>query len=121
MTVDVIELRYDGRSLYAPAWIMPGQPDRSVTLHLGYGRTAAGRVGNGVGVNANLLRTSAAPWFADGLEIRKTGEQAILACTQYHHRMEGRHLARTATLDYFRENPKFAKEIETSGEPKQAS
>jgi MoCo/4Fe-4S cofactor protein with predicted Tat translocation signal len=117
VTVDVIELRYDGRSLHVPAWIMPGQPDRSVTLHLGHGRTAAGRVGNGIGVNANLLRTSAAPWFAEGLGIRKTGEQAILACTQYHHRMEGRHLARTATLDYFRENPKFAKEIETSGEP----
>ncbi len=116
VTVDIVELRYEGRTLNVPAWIMPGQPDRSVTLHLGYGRTAAGRVGTGVGVNANLLRTSAAPWFADGLQIRKTDEQAIAACTQYHHQMEHRHLARTATLDDFRKNPRFAKAIDTSGE-----
>jgi MoCo/4Fe-4S cofactor protein with predicted Tat translocation signal len=117
VTVDVLELSYDGRSLKVPAWIMPGQPDRSVTLHLGYGRAAAGRVGTGVGANVNLLRTSAAPWFANGLQIRKTDERAIAACTQYHHRMEGRHLARSATLDSFRKNPTFAKQIDTSGEP----
>ncbi|HJU08798.1 MAG TPA: TAT-variant-translocated molybdopterin oxidoreductase, partial [Rhodanobacteraceae bacterium] len=44
---DVIELRSRGRKLRAPVWIMPGQAPRSVTVHLGYGRTRAGRVGDG--------------------------------------------------------------------------
>jgi molybdopterin-containing oxidoreductase family iron-sulfur binding subunit len=111
LTVDVLELTYGGRKIQAPAWIMPGQPDGSVTVHLGYGRTHAGRIGTGVGFNANRLRTSAAPWFDGGLQIRKTGERAALACTQYHHWMEGRQLARSATLDHFRGDPKFAKTI----------
>ncbi|HEV2971466.1 MAG TPA: TAT-variant-translocated molybdopterin oxidoreductase [Pirellulales bacterium] len=110
VTVDVVELHYAGRKLQAPVWIMPGQPDNSVTVHLGYGRTAAGRIGSGIGFNANLLRTSAAPWFGSGLEIRRTGAQSPLACTQYHHRMEDRDLVRTATLDEFRRDPTFVKE-----------
>ena len=32
-------------------------------MFLGYGRTQAGRVGNGVGFNAYQLRTSDAPWY----------------------------------------------------------
>ncbi|HEV3415490.1 MAG TPA: TAT-variant-translocated molybdopterin oxidoreductase [Pirellulales bacterium] len=114
VTVDAVELSYAGHKLRAPVWIMPGQPDGSVTVHLGYGRTAAGRVGSGIGFNANLLRTSAAPWFDGGLEIRRTGEQMALACTQYHHRMEDRNLVRTATLDEFRRDPTFAKETAKS-------
>ena len=46
---DVVELTFKGRSVHAPVWITPGQAENSVTLHLGYGRTAAGRVGNGQG------------------------------------------------------------------------
>ena len=36
---------------------MPGHADDSVTLHLGYGRTRAGRVGQRAGFNAYALRT----------------------------------------------------------------
>ena len=46
--VDVVELRYRGATLEAPIFPMPGQPDDTVTLHLGHGRTMAGSVGNGV-------------------------------------------------------------------------
>ena len=49
-------------------------PTSRVTVHLGYGRTRAGRVGNGVGFNAYALRTSDAPWFgARRSRSRKTG------------------------------------------------
>jgi molybdopterin-containing oxidoreductase family iron-sulfur binding subunit len=44
-----------------------------VTVHLGYGRTRAGRVGTGVGFNAYALRTSDAPWFGGGLEVQEDG------------------------------------------------
>src|SRR5262249_23216808 len=34
---DVLELRYKGRPIEAPAWISPGHADGSVTVTLGYG------------------------------------------------------------------------------------
>ena len=49
---------------------LPGHADGVVTVHLGYGRTRAGRVGTGVGFNAYALRTSDAPWFGAGLRGR---------------------------------------------------
>jgi MoCo/4Fe-4S cofactor protein with predicted Tat translocation signal len=109
---DVIELAYRGRRLRAPAWILPGHADDCVTVHLGYGRTRAGRVGTGAGFNAYALRTSEAPWGGPGLGIRRTGEQYPLACTQFHHSIEGRHLVRAGTIDEYRKNPDFARQME---------
>lgn len=63
---DVVDLKYRGRSVRAPVWILPGQADDCVTVHLGYGRTRVGRVGNGVGFDAYALRTSDAPWGGSG-------------------------------------------------------
>ncbi len=34
---DGIELKYNGRTIVAPAWVMPGHADESVTAFLGYG------------------------------------------------------------------------------------
>ena len=104
---DVIELRYEGRTLQAPTWILPGHADECVTIHLGYGRTRAGKVGNGTGFNAYAIRTADAPCSGTGLEIRKIGTQYPLACTQFHHSMEGRDLVRAATLEEYRKNPNF--------------
>jgi molybdopterin-containing oxidoreductase family iron-sulfur binding subunit len=108
---DLVELRYGGRTVVAPVWIMPGQAPDSVTVHLGYGRTRAGRVGTGVGFNAYTLRTSDAPWFGSGLELRKTGNQYQLAGTQNHFSLEGRNMIRAATLDEYRKNPNFAQDM----------
>jgi molybdopterin-containing oxidoreductase family iron-sulfur binding subunit len=106
---DVIELRYRGLIARMPVFIVPGQPDESVTVFLGYGRRMAGRVGNAVeqaqAFNAYLLRTSDAPWFGAGLEISKTGERYLLATTQDHHAMEGRNPARVATLAEYEKDP----------------
>ena len=109
--VDVVELNYQGRSLRMPVWVVPGQAEGCVTLHLGYGRTRAGHVGTGTGFNAYLLRTSAAPLFGSGLALQKTAERLRLACVQLHHNMEGRELVRSATLQEFRQNPAFAREL----------
>lgn len=102
---DIVRLTLDGRTVHGPAWIVPGHADNTVTLPLGYGRQAAGRVGSGVGFNAYALRTSAAPWFAAGLEVTKTGERIDLATTQLHFNMEGRDLVLSATIDEFRAEP----------------
>jgi MoCo/4Fe-4S cofactor protein with predicted Tat translocation signal len=106
-----IELRYQGRTVKAPVWIMPAHPADSVTVHLGYGRTRGGRVANGAGFNAYLLRTSAAPWFGDGLEIRRTGGVYPLACTQNHWAMEGRRPVRSGTVAEYRADPEFVRKM----------
>ena len=117
MNEEVVELHYQGRVVRAPVWILPGHADDSVTVHLGYGRTHAGRVGTGVGFNAYALRTADAPWFSAGLEIRKTGERYQLVCTQNHHSMEGRNLVRSGTLVEYQKDPHFVHEIEHEPEP----
>ena len=105
---DMVELKYRGRTIHAPALAIPGHPDQTVTVHLGYGRTRAGRVGNGLGFNAYALRTSDAPWFGGGLEVRKTGERYMLAITQEHWSLEGRNIIRAATAEQYRKDPHFA-------------
>ena len=107
---DVVELTYATRRVKAPAWILPGQADGTVTLHLGYGRTRAGRAGSGLGANAYALRTAAAPWGGSGLTLKKTGERSRLASTQGHHTMQGRNLVRMATAEEFRKHPDFARD-----------
>ena len=103
----------------APVWIEPGQADDTVTVHLGYGRTRAGRVGNGAGFNAYALRTSDAPWSAPGCEVardrpdprrwprrsstaRSTGSRRRAAAAAE------RDLVREATLADFLKHPHFA-------------
>jgi molybdopterin-containing oxidoreductase family iron-sulfur binding subunit len=93
-----------------PAWIMPGQAEQSITVFLGHGRHRAGRVGTEVGVDVFGMRPSNAPWFGDGLLVKKTGERRRLAAMHHHFNMEGRDLIRTGTLEKFRAQPGFAQE-----------
>ncbi len=121
---DVVKLRYRGREVTAPVFILPGHADDAVTLHLGYGRDRAGRVGTGFGVNANALRTSESPWCGSGLEIHKTGESYRLARTQHHSLISSgnqkpqeeeseqafrREILHVATVEEYRKDPDFAK------------
>ncbi|MGH8230722.1 MAG: molybdopterin oxidoreductase, partial [Steroidobacteraceae bacterium] len=105
---DEVELRLRERTLKLPVWLLPGQSSRAVTLHLGYGRTAAGSVGNGRGWNAYALRLSDARWCAPGVTLRKTGQRHELAGTQQHFQLQGRDLVRVGTLSDFSANPRFA-------------
>ncbi|MCI0333198.1 MAG: 4Fe-4S dicluster domain-containing protein [Planctomycetes bacterium] len=104
-TGDVIAVSAGDQSVELPAFVVPGHPDQTLTLHLGYGRQRAGRVGNGVGADVYPLRRGSASWFADVTEIRNTGRTAELATTQHHHHMAGRELVRAGTLAEFREAP----------------
>ncbi len=110
---DLVELAYQGRRQEFPVFIQPGQPDGSITVYFGYGRTRTGQVGSNTGFDAYRLRTSDAPWFGGGVTIRKTGERYPLSVTQEHHAMEGRAPARYGTLADYLKDPEFArKEIE---------
>ncbi|WP_422924298.1 TAT-variant-translocated molybdopterin oxidoreductase [Singulisphaera sp. PoT] len=131
-TADLIVLDYRGRKVEAPAWIMPGQAEGTITVFLGYGRTRAGRVGTGVGYNAYKLRTSEAPWSDTGLTLKKVGRVYELATTESHRYVETRALAnvepskaaeereliRVATIAEYRKNPNFATEHKEEENPK---
>ncbi len=103
-----VELKFQGRTIVAPLWVMPGHADESVTVFLGHGRTRAGRVGTGTGFDAGWIRPLSTPWIGTGLEIRATGDKWPLATTQTQSTMEGREPLRIATLDEYQKNPKFA-------------
>ena len=107
-TGDQLKLTYQGRTLTAPVFIQPGHVKDSVTMHLGYGRTAAGRAGNGMGFNPYGLRTGSALWQDTGLEAVKTDGTHEFASTQNFHMLEApdrRHIIHKATIAEFKKNP----------------
>ena len=101
---DLVELRYRGRKVLAPLWVLPGHAENSVTIHLGYGRERAGSTGTGLGFNAATLQFSDAPWGGPGLELEKVGRAHPFASTQGHQNMEEREPVRSFSL----ENPSLA-------------
>jgi MoCo/4Fe-4S cofactor protein with predicted Tat translocation signal len=117
------DIKYKGLTLRLPVWVMPGQPDNVLTVHLGYGRWRAGRVGGmdrdkPLGFNAYKIRTSDAPWFNTGLEVTPAGQQYSLATTQLHFNMENRDVVRSRTLKDYLENPhEIHESTEGSQEP----
>jgi len=92
-----------------PVLIQPGQPEGTIAIALGYGRTNAGKAGNGVGQNAYPLINSANGSFAlTGATValeKVTGKTYPLASTQTHHNMEGRPIVRETTLEEYKKNP----------------
>ncbi len=81
---DVLEISAGGRAARCPALVLPGHADDSISLQLGFGRSACGRVGRGVGHRVESLRAASNFWF--GLaEVRKTGATYRLVTTQEHH------------------------------------
>jgi molybdopterin-containing oxidoreductase family iron-sulfur binding subunit len=122
-TQDVIEIEVQGSKLKGGIWRTPGHPDNCVTVSLGYGRTKAGRVGDGVGFNAYEARFSNGMYMAPG-KVKKTGEQYEFANPQGFQYIDysdlpagtedlkSRHVVRAATLADFINNPNFAHEDE---------
>lgn len=110
---DMVELTFDGRALQVPVWIIPGIADYTIALELGYGRTAAGRIGNGVGFNTYSLRTTHLPDFGVGGKVTKLGRTYTIANVQNHNSMEGRAIVRQADIDEYRQNPTFAPDMVT--------
>jgi molybdopterin-containing oxidoreductase family iron-sulfur binding subunit len=88
---DIVKITVGGRSVEGPVWLVPGQPDNQLTVHLGYGRTRAGQMGTGAGFDAYPLRTSANPGFVGGAQLEKIAtNEARLAVTQENHMIDNR-------------------------------
>jgi len=130
---NIVELTVAGRKVKAPVIVAPGHPDNSVTVHLGYGRQFAGRVGSGAGFDAYLIHTTDAPFYATDTLAKVDGIWG-LAITKSHfqdHRgktfgeqgngnnsleadeaISERGIIRYATLAEYKANPGFANEGE---------
>ncbi len=123
---DIISLTQNGNTVELPVWIMPGHADKSISIELGYGRTASGRIGNGVGGNAYAIRNTNTLWASGNITISPTGRTAVLATTQDHHGLDIEKLAadaiqdrlpeiiREATLDEYKHHPDFVQEHDSS-------
>ena len=103
---DLVRLSVDDTTLSLPAVIQPGQAKGVLTLALGYGRNT-GSVAKGVGVNAFPLMglDPASANVRKGVRLAKAGGKKELSRTQSHHRMEGRDLVRSLTLEEYADHP----------------
>jgi len=130
---DIVEISAAGSTVKAPVIAAPGHTDTAVTVYLGYGREAAGRVGSGMGFSAFRIQSSSNPFVATGTVKKVDGKWGI-AVTKSHfqdHRhknltehsnenwsLEGvealgpRGIIRYTTLEDFKSNPNFAHEGE---------
>ncbi len=109
---DLVDLKQGSSTIRVPVWIAPGHAPDTLTVHLGYGRERAGRIGTGLGFKVNPLRTSAAPYILTGVELTPAGDSYELASTQDHWSLEGRNIVRVATKEQFESDPDFAKNME---------
>jgi molybdopterin-containing oxidoreductase family iron-sulfur binding subunit len=117
---DFLTIKANGKELTLPAFVVPGQAKGSIALALGWGRTRAGRIGTGIGVDVNALRRNDLPWRCTA-EVARAPGSTVLATTQNHHIVDAlgkkeeavraEELIRTGTLSEFKASPKFAKEM----------
>jgi molybdopterin-containing oxidoreductase family iron-sulfur binding subunit len=98
MLTRIVKLQYRGIEMTAPLWPVPGHPDGCATLHLGYGRERAGKVGSKTGFDFYKLWSASAPFHDVGLSLHATSETFTLACTQGYNPMEAAHEARGRSL-----------------------
>lgn len=104
---DIINVVVGSVEMQLPVHIQPGLHDDVVAVAVGYGRTKAGSIANGVGQNAyryaQLQKTT--PVFS-GLPVtmKKLGQRVELATTAGHHSMEGRQIVVEATLKDYEKN-----------------
>lgn len=111
----VVTLSAGNVKMNAPVVIQPGQAFGTVSLALGYGRTAAGKVADNRGVNAypfTSLGADAINYSISGVDIQKsTEDDYAFAATQTHHTMMGRAIVKETTL------PEYLKDKNAGNHP----
>jgi Fe-S-cluster-containing dehydrogenase component/anaerobic selenocysteine-containing dehydrogenase len=86
---DIVEINHDGKILRGAARVQHGQADGVIAIALGYGRTHAGALGNGVGSDAYKLRTLEMPWMIENVVLKTTDERRNIPTMQHQFVLEG--------------------------------
>lgn len=109
---DVVEIAGEGGTkVDLPINIQPGLHADVVAAAIGYGRTAVGKVGNGVGKDVKVFVrvANAGPVFSGNrVVVRKTGRRYQIAITQWHNASENRPIINDLTLAEFKAAPDTA-------------
>lgn len=123
---DMVDITIGNKKQTFPVFVQPGLADKVIELTLGYGRTAAGVVGSGVGVNANVLiskNPALTERFYNNAQVAKASGNYVLASTQEHYPIESdpllkdiqfrRGIIRQASVEEYKKDPKVIKHTET--------
>ena len=101
---DMVNLTVGNHTLKnVPVLIQPGQANGTVGLAYGYGRTNAGKAGDGVGVNAFIFGFDN---IYNNVTITKVEGEHEFASVQLHHTMMGRDMVKETTLEEYNKDPK---------------
>ncbi len=87
-TGDIVELSAGGRAVLAPVHVSAGQAQGVYATTLGYGRSRAGAIGNGIGFDLYAMRALEAPWLIANVSLRKTGTSRPVPETQSQFQIE---------------------------------
>lgn len=93
MTTQLAKLTVNGTTVEVPVMAQPGQAYGTIGLAVGYGRTIAGKVANGVGVNAFKLastKSGVSYSITSGVSVEPTSIEYKIAQTQTHSTYMGR-------------------------------
>jgi molybdopterin-containing oxidoreductase family iron-sulfur binding subunit len=117
---DLVEVQAGGATLVAPAYRHAGMHNDQIAIPLGFGRSACGVIGNGIGPNAFALRGfKGGRVVAAGLPvtIRRVGGREALAFAQGSDVIDRdrRPLVPATTLTAFEKDPKAGTEQEKGG------
>ena len=113
MKADVVTVDVGHAKIDLPVHVQPGLHPDVVAVAIGYGRTAAGRVGNQVGQNGSALaQVTSGRIGLSGIPVRivKTGRVAPLAMVQGHQYTEDRPIVYEASFAEFLRDPKSGNE-----------
>ncbi|MGZ3805147.1 MAG: TAT-variant-translocated molybdopterin oxidoreductase [Pseudobdellovibrionaceae bacterium] len=101
----VVELKVGDKKVELPVHIQPGLHDEVLAVAVGYGRSKAGKVADGVGQNMyEFVSFKGGPVFAgQSASFTKTAKKYNLACVAGNNSMEGRMIVAEATFkDYLK-------------------
>ena len=120
---DALEVSVGGRSMTAPAIVVPGMAANTLQVDLGYGRSRGGSVGSGIGVDGNGLRSvdgGLSPWVYSGASVTRAEGRMPVVRTQEHVDLQGRNIVVEGTADQYLKRPDFAQQVaalDTSASP----
>ncbi|MCC6384135.1 MAG: TAT-variant-translocated molybdopterin oxidoreductase [Bacteroidia bacterium] len=91
---NIIEVKSGNKTIKGPVLIQPGLANNTIAVSYGFGRTQAGKAGNGIGINSYPFAIFSEGTFQNlisGVEISKTIEDNYsFAGVQTHHTLMGR-------------------------------
>lgn len=121
---NIISISVNNKRIEVPVWVLPGLPDDTVVLELGYGRELSKSADRNY-IDEDLIGSNVYPLksftsnFTVSATISNTGKSTKVACTQDHHGLDFEKLAadeidnrlpeiiREANIEEFRKNEDF--------------